>query len=107
MALGGHIDHRLVRAAAESLDIPLWFYADYPYAVDDPLNHTDLRGDLSAYHPALVQALSPQAVAAWQSAIAAYASQISSFWGSLDEMRARIAAYYLEGGGCVLWQPSL
>jgi LmbE family N-acetylglucosaminyl deacetylase len=104
MALGGHIDHRLVRAAAESLNIPLWFYADYPYAVDDPLNHGDLRGDLSAYHPALVQGLSPQALTAWQSAIAAYTSQISTFWGSLDQMRARIAAYHLEGGGCMLWQ---
>jgi LmbE family N-acetylglucosaminyl deacetylase len=107
MALGGHIDHRLVRAAAESLGASLWYYADYPYAVEDPLTHEDLRGKTAAYLPSLVQGLSPQAVSAWQSAVAAYVSQISTFWGSLEEMRARIAAYHLEGGGCVLWQPRL
>jgi hypothetical protein len=30
LAIGGHVDHRLVRAA-ESLQHPLWYYADYPY----------------------------------------------------------------------------
>ncbi len=104
MALGGHVDHRLVRAAAESLSCPLLYYADYPYAVSDPLSNADLRGETAAYRPALVQGLSPQAVTDWQDAIAAYASQISSFWGSLDEMRARIAAYNLEGGGSMLFR---
>jgi LmbE family N-acetylglucosaminyl deacetylase len=104
MTLGGHVDHRLVRAAAETLQIPLWFYADYPYAVDDPLLHTDLRDQVSAYHPGLVQGLSALAVTAWQDAVAAYASQISSFWGSLDEMRAQISGYHQEGGGAVLWR---
>lgn len=106
MTLGGHIDHLLVRAAAESLGVPLYFYADYPYAVDDPLNHTDLRGELSRNTPALVQGLSVQALSAWQDAIAAYGSQISSFWGSREEMRSKISAYYQEGGGTTLWRPS-
>ena len=104
MALGGHIDHRLVRAAAESLGLLVWYYPDYPYAVDDPLHHTDLRGQMANYRPALVQGLSPQAVTAWQEAVAAYDSQISSFWGSLDEMRTRIATYHQEGGGSILWR---
>ena len=104
LALGGHVDHRLVRAAAESLGRPLWFYADYPYVVDDPLNHSDLRGQMSEYHPALERGLSAPGLAAWQNAVAAYSSQVSSFWGSLDEMRARIAAYNQGGGGTILWQ---
>ncbi len=104
MTLGGHIDHLLVRAAAESLKQPVLLYADYPYAVDDPLLHTDLRGRFSEDHPALVQGLSVQALAAWQAGVAAYTSQISSFWGSLDEMRAKIGAYYQEGGGTTLWR---
>lgn len=104
LALGGHIDHRLVRDAAESLLIPLWYYADYPYVIDDPLNHTDLRDQVAGYQPSFVQGISPQALAAWQAAVAEYASQISTFWGSLEEMRGRIAAYHQEGGGAVLWQ---
>ena len=47
MTLGGHIDHQLVRSAAESLGRPVWYYADYPYVVDDPLNHSDLRGQIA------------------------------------------------------------
>ena len=104
MTLGGHIDHLLVRAAAEALESPVLFYADYPYAVDDPLLHTNLRAKSAENHPALKQSLSFQAVSAWQEAVAAYASQISSFWGSLEEMRAKIGAYYQEGGGATLWR---
>ena len=107
MTLGGHIDHLLVRAAAEALEIPVFYYADYPYAVDDPLRHTDLRSQLSGNHPAFVQELSFQAVSAWQAAIAAYGSQISSFWGSQDEMLAKIGAYFQEGGGTTLWAKSI
>jgi hypothetical protein len=59
---------------------------------------------MANYRPALVQGLSPQAVTAWQEAVAAYDSQISSFWGSLDEMRTRIATYHQEGGGSILWR---
>jgi LmbE family N-acetylglucosaminyl deacetylase len=104
MALGGHVDHQLVRAAAETLGLPLWLYADYPYVVDDPLHHTDLRGQVSAYRPALEQPLSTQALSAWQAAVAAYTSQISTFWGGLDEMRGQIGAYFHNGGGKTLWQ---
>jgi LmbE family N-acetylglucosaminyl deacetylase len=105
MALGGHIDHQLVRAAAESLNRPVWFYADYPYVIDDPLHHTDLRDQIAAYQPGVTQPLSEHGMTAWQAAVAAYASQISTFWGSLDEMRSRIAAYQREGGGLTLWVP--
>jgi LmbE family N-acetylglucosaminyl deacetylase len=104
LALGGHVDHRLVQDAAQSLLTPLWFYADYPYVIDDPLNHSDLRAQVAGYQPSFVQGISPPALAAWQAAVAAYTSQISTFWGSLEEMRARIAAYHQEGGGAVLWQ---
>jgi LmbE family N-acetylglucosaminyl deacetylase len=103
MALGGHVDHRLVRAAAERTGRGVWYYADYPYAVADPLDGSDLRGQLGGCRPGLTGGASPAALAAWQEAVAAYASQISTFWGSLDEMRARIAAYQRESGGATLW----
>lgn len=104
MGLGGHVDHQLVRSAAESLGRPLWYYPDYPYVVDDPLNHNDLRGQTREYQVNVEQTLSARGLAAWQKAVAAYTSQISTFWGSLTEMRTRISAYAAEGGGKVLWQ---
>jgi LmbE family N-acetylglucosaminyl deacetylase len=103
LALGGHVDHRLVRAAAERIGLPLGYYADYPYAVADPLDGSDLRRQLGGCRPGLTGGAAPAALAAWQEAVAAYASQISTFWGSLDEMRARIAAYQRESGGATLW----
>ncbi len=104
LCLGGHIDHWLVRAAAESLGKPVWYYADYPYVIDDPLEHHDLRPSLRGLPIALRQPLSGAALAAWQAGIAAHRSQISTFWGSLAEMQAKISQYYAEGGGgSILW----
>jgi LmbE family N-acetylglucosaminyl deacetylase len=38
LAIGGHVDHHLVRSAAESLQRPLHYYGDYPYLSDVKLN---------------------------------------------------------------------
>ena len=44
-----------------------------------------------------------QELMAWLNAVAAYESQISTFWDSLTEMRSRIRAYWQAGGGKKLW----
>jgi LmbE family N-acetylglucosaminyl deacetylase len=44
--IGGHVDHRLVRAAAESLNRRLWYYADYPYVVRSENRRGVVEGDL-------------------------------------------------------------
>ena len=31
LTVGNHVDHLLVRAAAEQLPVPVWYYPDYPY----------------------------------------------------------------------------
>ena len=99
LGLGGHIDHRLVRRAAELTGRPLLFYADFPYALRQP---PDLAGLGSAFSAALTT----EDLRAWQEGIAAYPSQISSFWPSLEAMRAVVAAYAAEGGGSNLWNTS-
>jgi hypothetical protein len=40
---------------------------------------------------------------AWQAAVAAHASQISTFWPDLEAMRAEIQAYLAGPGGVLLW----
>ena len=42
LALGGHVDHRLTRLAAERLGRPLWYYRDLPYDIRDGQPPEDL-----------------------------------------------------------------
>jgi LmbE family N-acetylglucosaminyl deacetylase len=94
LALGNHVDHRLTRQAAQRLRPPdqgLLFYADFPYALQHPPTEKGLV--LRAAE------ISPAGLEAWQDAVAAYASQLSSFWDSPAAMRAQLAQYCAHGGG--------
>ncbi len=97
LGLGGHVDHRLTRAAAERLGVPLLYYADYPYVLQP-----DQRARLAGL-PFRVLPVSPAGLAAWEAAVAAHKSQISTFWGSLAEMREAIRAYSRQMGGVRLY----
>jgi LmbE family N-acetylglucosaminyl deacetylase len=97
LTLGGHVDHRLTRAAAEKLGIPLWFYADYPYVLEtETFSRLENR-------PSTVTPISPDGLIAWQEAISAHRSQISTFWQSLSTMHKAILAYYRQMGGVRLF----
>jgi LmbE family N-acetylglucosaminyl deacetylase len=97
LALGGHVDHRLTRLAAEKLGRRLWYYADYPYVLrqmEDP------RRLEEAGWQKLATPVSAAGLKAWQAAIAAHESQISTFWADLREMEAEMARYaeVMRGG---------
>ncbi len=96
LGLGGHVDHRLTRAAAQRLDSSLGLYADYPYVLNMPAWGT---GDLT---PSSFS-ISADALAMWQSAVAAHTSQISTFWKNLDDMRTALQMYAQQQGGVNLW----
>jgi len=90
LSVGHHVDHQIVHRAARRLfeqGFPVLFYEDFPYA-----------GDQQAVEQALTQC----GAGAWQMrvvhlciadldakcrSIAAYRSQISTFWQDDDEMR--------------------
>lgn len=97
LTLGNHIDHRLTRAAAEKMGRPLYFYADFPYV---------LRTGLPERPGGQCYPISSDGMRAWLEAITAHRSQISTFWVSLDEMRAEVWAYYQDVGGIWLWGPA-
>ena len=99
LALGGHVDHRLVRAAAEKLGRRLWYYADYPYTLDPD---QDIPDDDRGIQPNLFS-VSEAGLEIWQQAVAAHASQISTFWSSSNEMRAAIRAFWEPTKGVRLW----
>jgi LmbE family N-acetylglucosaminyl deacetylase len=100
LALGGHVDHRLARAAAEMVGQPLWYYADYPYVLKEAF----LSGFLP--HPSCQPKLfsvSEAGVAAWIDSVAAHASQISTFWPDRAAMSSAIEKYCIDQGGVRLW----
>jgi len=100
MTLGSHVDHHLVRAAAETTGCQLAYYADYPYAVQQP---AALQALLQPDWQVRCTQLSEEALSAWQEAVAQHVSQISTFWAGLPAMRAAIREYWLAGGGACLW----
>ena len=95
------MDHRITRAAAERTGLPLAYYADYPYAADPSL-------DISALVPGNCRpesfVLDEEAIEKWAQAIAAYPSQLSSFWSSVEEMRSSLAEYSRSIPGRTLWK---
>jgi LmbE family N-acetylglucosaminyl deacetylase len=85
-----HVDHQIVRRAAEGSGCRLAYYEDYPYAenpswLQEALVTLDAKAELAL--------LSEEALAAKVAAIACYRSQISTFWAGLDAMAASVRAY--------------
>jgi len=100
LTIGRHVDHLLTRAAAEQLGILLWYYADYPYI--ERLDARDMalfEGMESTLYP-----ISEAGLQAWQDAVAAHASQISTFWLNEETMREAIRNYHRRVGGIRLWR---
>ncbi len=101
LTLGDHVDHKLVRAAAEQSGRKPWYYADYPYA-GKPEGQQRLAALLEAGWEALPFAVSRGGLAAWQAAVSAHRSQISTFWPTLEEMAHSMELYWHEQGDGVI-----
>ena len=101
LTIGGHSDHRLVRAAAEQSEQILMYYADVPYAIQQAQQLAVFtKGMQIGYsHP-----VSPDALLAWQEGVAAYSSQVKNFWSTRAELDAALEQYRREPGGNGLWQ---
>jgi LmbE family N-acetylglucosaminyl deacetylase len=103
LGVGHHVDHLLVRAAAEQVwPAGLWYYEDYPYTEKPGYLTRVLGDDLRAWRPA-VQEITPEGLRAKYDAIWAYRSQISTFFKSREEMEAQVRGYSERLGGERLW----
>ena len=97
--IGGHVDHILVRQAAERLGRPLWYAADLPYLFKQP-------GELARHVDGMRESLYPITEAglkAWTEASLAYESQLSSLFESPEKVSEKILSYYSERNGFPLW----
>ena len=100
LGIGGHVDHILVRQAAERLNRPLWYAADVPYLFKQP-------GELASQVAGMKESLYPVTEAglrAWVEAVLTYKSQLSSIFESLEHIEADIRSYYAERGALPLWK---
>ncbi|PKO07365.1 MAG: hypothetical protein CVU41_01300 [Chloroflexi bacterium HGW-Chloroflexi-3] len=100
MAIGNHIDHRIIVAAIKKFSLfSLLFYEDYPYVVKshsssiDNSKLTPIKFDLQEEN-----------IKTWHAAIAAYQSQISTFWKNTNRMNKEIIEFASRGGGKNLWK---
>lgn len=100
LALGGHVDHRITRMAAEKLKRPLWYYADIPYLLRYPESLAPAVEGMNNKN----FFISAKGLSAWQGSIAAHASQISSLFEDENDMRQKIKEYSQNNGGLPLWE---
>jgi len=101
LGIGGHLDHRITRAAAEATGLPLVYYADFPYAAEASI-------DIAPFIPLTSKPesyrLDDASIEKWADSVEAYSSQLSSFWSSAGEMRSAIRSYAQKVPGRTLWK---
>lgn len=99
LAIGGHVDHLLTRAAAQRLGRPIWYYADLPYLFRHPQALAPAIQGLRA----VLQPISLDGLRAWLTGIAAHASQILMQFTSEAEMQVAVRHYWENLGGIQMW----
>lgn len=100
LAVGGHVDHRLVRIATEGLNRQIWYYPDYPYIEQFDISQLAISSGMQQK----IFPVSEEGLDVWVAAIASYASQISTFWSDLDQMQIAIRSYWEPLQGVGLWR---
>jgi LmbE family N-acetylglucosaminyl deacetylase len=100
LAIGPHVDHLIVRRAAEWLGRPLVYAADFPYLISFPGQLTSITAGMTGKPYPITET----SLRTWQTAVAAYASQISTVFESREKMRAALREYWAGPGGICLWK---
>lgn len=96
LAAGHHVDHQIVRAAAESAAREVAYYEDYPYVESPDVRDAAMQG---RGWTAEVVYLSDDDIRAKAAAIWAHRSQMSTFFSGEAEMAQRVRAYACLVGG--------
>ncbi len=94
LGIGGQVDHRLVRQAAEACIDPgrLVYYEDYPY-VERPLALWRVLRWRRGWR-ARRESVDQDSLAAQLAAIACYGSQVGPLFGGVERMRRRVSAHW-------------
>lgn len=104
LAAGHHVDHQIVRRAAEiCFGNRLAYYEDYPYVRDPQLLTAVIPPGDPGWEDEIIP-LSQAAIQVKTDAIAVFASQVSTFFNGRDDLNAQILAYTNLVGGERLWR---
>jgi LmbE family N-acetylglucosaminyl deacetylase len=103
LALGGHVDHVLVRRAVESLGVRATYYEDYPYA--QRIDEGEMIGDVSLLSGMQGEAtpLDEADIQARIESIACYRSQLFALFGDAKAMPKRVREHIVSVGGERYW----
>lgn len=103
MTIGHHVDHLLVRAAAERVyGQRLVYYEDYPYAQETAKREHALSAEPQPLTPTVIP-VSEEARRAKIEAILAYRSQLSTFWTDNADLERQVFGYLDAVGGERVW----
>ena len=99
LAMGGHVDHRIIRLAAEMCKRPLTYYFDFPYVArggDVPPELGRPSGEC-VFVP-----LTEDTIESWANAVTEYQTQLSTFWENDAQLFAELRDYHDSQGGIPL-----
>jgi LmbE family N-acetylglucosaminyl deacetylase len=101
LAIGGHVDHRLARLAAERLDRPLRYYADIPYVLRRP----ELLAPATQAMASDLYPVSEEGLQFWIAGVAAYQTQMVMVFETETTMRLSLRAHWeTRHGFCTLFK---
>lgn len=103
LTIGNHVDHQIVRQAAELCFIDnLFYYEDYPYVqTTGALDKVIPKG--SSSWMATQIPLSAKALQIKADAITAYKSQLSTFFNGRNDLEQQLNSYAAQIGGERIW----
>jgi LmbE family N-acetylglucosaminyl deacetylase len=105
LSVGNHVDHQVTRSAAEScFGVELIYYEDYPYAAVPGAVETITATDGELWHSQTIP-ISEAAMEKKINAIAAYASQMSTFFLDRADLEQQVQNYSKFIGGERIWWP--
>jgi len=103
LAVGNHVDHQLTRRAAESyFERRLIYFEEYPYVADAGAVEKVIAAGEDTWHSQTIS-ISTGAMEKKIEAIAAYASQISTFFLDRADLEQQVKRYAQIVGGERIW----
>ena len=105
LSLGNHVDHRLVRAAAERASRRAGCTLVLPRLSLRCPDRGCIIGKDGRGLENECREVSREALKVWQDAVASYVSQLSTFFKDRADLDASLETYWQSGGGACLWHP--
>lgn len=103
LGVGGHVDHLLVRAAAERVGRELAYYEEFPYVAWKWLALRQTLGRPADWSAEAI-ALTPDQFERKVAAITAYASQVPAMFHTEARLRKQLRRHDRKAGGERIWR---